>query len=414
MIRLIVVLWLLIVAFIVGGGPLSAQETPPESAEARTTSDPGIEIKKLSLTLMPLTAEELAVEAEGWMTLAKERVQAVSELALQGGSSGSAEMVALQDSKTAVLERFREVLDEWERKGGDADSYRTYAKAVSGVQVDVTDAGATWSAFSGWLRSKEGGIKWGLRLLQFLVILAVFWGIARFVRGAVRRAAAANDTFSELFEQFLIKMSFRAVMLLGLIVALGTLDVNVGGLLALIGGASFIVGFALQDTLGNFAAGVMLLIYRPFDVGDSVEVGGVSGKIDNVSLVSTTIRTFDNKIVLVPNKTVWGEVITNASASATRRVDLVFGISYEDDVEKAQAILEKIVDEDERVLKSPAPTVRLHELADSSVNFICRPWTKTADYWGVYWDTTGRVKAEFEKAGISIPFPQQELHLRRA
>ena len=162
--------------------------------------------------------------------------------------------------------------------------------------------------------------------------------------------------------------------------------VNVGALLAVIGGASFIIGFALQDTLGNFASGVMLLIYRPFDVGDVVEVGGVNGKIDSVSLVSTTIRTFDNKVVLVPNRNVWGQVITNASASDTRRVDMIFGIGYEDDADKARSILERIVSRHELVLEDPEPVIQLHELADSSVNFICRPWVNTDDYWQVHWD----------------------------
>jgi small conductance mechanosensitive channel len=174
------------------------------------------------------------------------------------------------------------------------------------------------------------------------------------------------------------------------------------------------VGFALQDTLGNFAAGLMLLIYRPFDVSDVVDVGGVSGKVDKVSLVSTTIRTFDNKVVLVPNKRVWGEVITNSSASGRRRVDMVFGIGYDDDTEKARTLLERIVNEHELVLKDPEPAIQLHELADSSVNFICRPWTKTADYWTVYWDVTKQVKTEFDANNISIPYPQQDVHIHQA
>ena len=211
----------------------------------------------------------------------------------------------------------------------------------------------------------------------------------------------------------MIKISFRAVMVVGLIVALGTVGINVAALLTVIGGASFIIAFALQDTLSNFAAGIMLLIYRPFDVGDAVEVGGVSGKIDQVSLVSTMIRTFDNKVVLVPNKNVWGQIITNSSSSKERRVDMIFGIGYSDDAEKAEQILAKIVEDHELVFDDPEPTIKLHELADSSVNFICRPWVKTENYWKVHWDVTQRVKAEFDKSGISIPFPHQELHIKQ-
>jgi len=229
----------------------------------------------------------------------------------------------------------------------------------------------------------------------------------------VRRAAQKSNRFSELLEQFMIKISFRAMILVGLLVGLSTVGINVAALLTVIGGASFIIAFALQDTLSNFAAGVMLLVYRPFDVGDTVEVGGVSGKIGQVSLVSTTIKTFDNKVVLVPNKNVWGQIITNSSSSTERRVDMIFGIGYDDDSEKAKQILEQIVGEHELVLDEPEPVIQLHELADSSVNFICRPWVKTEDYWQVHWDVLKRAKAEFDQAGISIPYPQQDVHIHQ-
>jgi small conductance mechanosensitive channel len=218
---------------------------------------------------------------------------------------------------------------------------------------------------------------------------------------------------SALLTTFINNIIRRIVLFIGLITALSAIGVNVGALLALVGGSAFILGFALQDTLGNFAAGLMLLIYRPFDVGDAVDVGGVSGKVDKVSLVSTIIRTPDNKVVLVPNKQVWGQVITNSTASEERRVDMIFGIGYSDDADKAKEILERILAEHELVLDEPEPTVQLNELGASSVNFICRPWTKTGDYWTVYWDVTKQVKKEFDAKGISFPFPQQEVHLHR-
>ncbi len=218
---------------------------------------------------------------------------------------------------------------------------------------------------------------------------------------------------SDLLKHFLNTIVRRIVLFAGFVVALSTMGVNVGALLALIGGGAFILGFALQDTLGNFAAGMMLLFYRPFDVGDAVEVGGIPGKVDHVSLVNTNIRSFDNKVCLVPNKQVWGQVITNLTGADERRADMVFGIGYGDDVDKAKAILEKIVAEHELVLKEPAPTIELNELAESSVNFICRPWAKTADLWRVHWDITKRVKKEFDAAGITIPFPQRDVHIHQ-
>ncbi len=370
--------------------------------------------KNLRLLLQPLTKDELGIEAKAWLDIVRGKVMQVSELTIQSGSGSAGKLVQLREAKAAVITRFKLVLAELEAKGGDVTEFMAYAKAVGGAQVDVTDAGATWDAFAGWIVAKEGGIKWGLQALKFCAILFIFWIIARFVRQVVRRAAQLSDRFSELLEQFVIKISFRAVMCVGLLVALGTVGVNVGALLAVIGGASFIIGFALQDTLGNFASGIMLLIYRPFDVGNVVEVGGVSGKIDSVTLVSTTIRTFDNKVVLVPNRNVWGQVITNASASDIRRVDMIFGIGYEDDADKAKAILERVVSRHEMVLEEPEPLIKLHELADSSVNFICRPWVQTDDYWQVHWDVIKEVKEEFDREGISIPYPQQDVHIHQA
>jgi small conductance mechanosensitive channel len=155
----------------------------------------------------------------------------------------------------------------------------------------------------------------------------------------------------------------------------------------------------------------MILFFRPFDVGDVVDAGGVSGKVIKMNLVSTTIKTFDNKDMMVPNNKIWQDVIINATGVRTRRVDLEFGIGYDDDIDRAQAILEQIVEEHPMTLEKPEPTIRVMTLADSSVNFICRPWAKTADYWDVYWDITKEVKQRFDAAGIGIPFPQRDVHL---
>jgi small conductance mechanosensitive channel len=210
---------------------------------------------------------------------------------------------------------------------------------------------------------------------------------------------------------FISKSVRRIVVIIGVVVALSALEIEVGPLLAVIAGAGFVIAFALQESLSNLASGIMILVYRPFDVGDSVEVANVSGSVKAMNLVSTTITTFDNKVVVVPNNSVWGGVITNATGSKTRRVDLVFGIGYDSDIGAAKAILERIVTEHPAVLKEPEPNIQMHELAESSVNFICRPWVKTADYWTVYWEVTRSVKEAFDKAGITIPFPQRDVHV---
>ena len=181
--------------------------------------------------------------------------------------------------------------------------------------------------------------------------------------------------------------------------------------IAVLGAAGLAIGLALQGSLANFAGGVLVLLFKPFRVGDFIDAQGVAGTVSEIQIFNTILTTPDNKKVIVHNSQITGGSITNFSAHDTRRVDMVFGIGYGDDIAEAKSILESLVHEHELVLNDPAPVVRLHELADSSVNFICRPWTKTGDYWAVYWDITHAVKESFDSNGISIPFPQQDMHV---
>ncbi len=267
----------------------------------------------------------------------------------------------------------------------------------------------------GWLKSTEGGLRWAGNFGRFAGIVLAAWLLSLILGAlaerAMNRAMRTSRRMSSLMRDFISKSIRRIVLVIGVVVALSALEVEIGPLLAVIAGAGFVIAFALQESLSNLASGIMILIYRPFDVGDSVDVAGVSGSVKSMNLVSTTIATFDNKVVIVPNNSVWGGVITNATGSKTRRVDLVFGIGYDSDVGTSQSILERIVADHPAVLDRPEPNIKLHELADSSVNFICRPWVKTEDYWTVYWEVTRSVKEEFEKAGISIPYPQRDIHV---
>ena len=394
----------------------------PAAVTANTTTDPAIPTDNLNLRLKPLTREELAVEVKAWQSLLKAKSEEVAEAIIDSRSQNAGDekravlqqLSGLKEEKSALIARFEMATDAYELKGGDATQYQQYAAAVDVIDADVTDIRATSFMISEWLKSPGGGLRWGLIIARFLGILIVFWILSRLARKVVRKLFDRTSGLSELLEEFLYTIIGRVVMVTGLIIALGTAGVNVGAALALIGGGAFILAFALQDTLGNFANGMMLLLYRPFDVGDAVEVGGVTGKVRNVSLVSTTILTFDNKKVVVPNKSVWGQVITNITGMPTRRIDMIFRIGYDDDSDKAQAILEKVVAENELTLDTPAPVIQLQELADSSVNFICRPWVRTSDYLTVTSQITDRVKKEFDDAGISFPFPQQDIHVRAA
>ena len=318
---------------------------------------------------------------------------------------------ALMAERTALIDRFNIVLDELRAKGGVTEEYDTYIKAVSGIKVDVTDASATWTTITGWLMSAEGGFRWAVNLVKFIVIVIIFYLLSIVAGKAAQKAASKSKTFSSLLSGFLVISARRLVLFIGLFVGLSALEVNVGPVLAVIGAAGFVIAFALQNSLSNFASGILMLIYRPFDTGDVINVAGTLGKVESMNLLSTQLRTPDNQLVIVPNNSVWGDVITNITGITQRRVDMVFGIGYNDDIDKTQRILEEIVKGHELVLKEPASIVKLHELADSSVNFICRPWVKPENYWDVYWDITREVKRRFDAENVSIPFPQRDVHI---
>jgi len=317
----------------------------------------------------------------------------------------------LRNERTAMIDLMNVVLNELEKKGGEVEDYRKYVTAVSGIKIDVTDSSAAWMSMVGWLKSEEGGLRWVWNIAKFLLTIAAFYILSLIMGKAVEKMIGTSRRVSTLLRDFLYKAVRRTVIMVGVIMALAALEINIGPVMAVIGAAGFVIAFALQGTLSNFASGIMILMYRPFDVGDIVDAGGVTGKVRSTNLVSTHIRTFDNKSMIVPNNEIWGGVITNSTGTKKRRVDMVFGIGYGDDIAKAQGILEKITNDHELVLKDPEPDIKVHELADSSVNFICRPWVKTADYWTVYWDVTRAVKEEFDRQGVSIPFPQRDIHL---
>ncbi len=423
-----------------------ASNEPP--AEPTTTADPEVPVDQLALLLKPLTKDQLVVEADGWQELLQNKLMEISQLQIgllkkkqneeqaaeaseetaseettsEAAVSADAEpgdtgeqaadtLVVLQEERTHLVDRINVVIDALEAKGGDVEAFRTYVSSSTGIDFQASDASTTWALMLGWLTSEQGGRRWMWNIIKFLAILAAFYFGASLVASLVRHAVARIKGASQLLVNFSGSFVKKLLMVIGFVVALSALEVNIAPLLAAIGAAGFVIGLALQGTLSNFASGLLILFYRPFDVGDVVDAGGVSGIVDSVSLVSTHIRTFDNKMMIVPNNDIWGGTITNASASETRRVDMVFGIGYDDDVDIAKGILERIVNEHPLVLDDPAPVIQLNELGDSSVNFICRPWAKNSDYWKVFWDITRSVKQEFDRTGISIPFPQRDVHL---
>jgi small conductance mechanosensitive channel len=242
-------------------------------------------------------------------------------------------------------------------------------------------------------------------------ILLLFHLLGRMVQGIVRRGLAASKLrVSQLLSDTIVATSGNLVRLLGLLIALSQVGFALGPLLAGLGIAGFIAGFALQETLANFASGVMILIYRPFDVGDSVEAGGASGTVSAMSMVSTRILTDDNQALVVPNGKIWGDVIKNLTAEKTRRVDLTFRVHYGEDVEKIEKLLVDIVNSQPRVLKEPAAIVKLNALVDASLEFVVRSWVKTEDYWEATWDLTRAVKLRFDQENVRAALPQHETY----
>jgi len=210
---------------------------------------------------------------------------------------------------------------------------------------------------------------------------------------------------------FVANLLRMGLMVFVIIAAINQLGVQTTSLIAVIGAAGLAVGLALQGSLSNFAAGVLIVLFRPYKVGDWIEGAGISGAVESVQILTTILKTGDNKRIIVPNSQIMGSTITNYSANDTRRVDLTVGVSYSDDLDKVRSEIKQLVDADDRILEDPACTIAVSALADSSVNFVVRPWVNTADYWGVYFDLTENIKKRFDEVGISIPFPQQDVHI---
>ncbi len=431
-------------------------EEAPKSPTAVTTGNPEVSAESLNLMVRHMTEDELFVEADGWLNLLKEAAKKVyaTKLAVQekntqlealkardNNQTAAEEREGIQqkiksvtDEKAAILEeqtklreerkkmvnRLDTVLENIDEKIGTDENgkeldkvlpYRRYIDTVSGISLEVTDAHSAWTTVSGWLMSDEGGIYWLINILKFLAIIFAAMFVSKLLSKGAKKALKTTQSSSQLLTEFISNSIHKVVMFIGLLVALAAMDINVAPIMAMVGAAGFVVAFALQGTLSNFASGLMIMFYRPYDIGDVVDVAGIVGTVESMTLVSTSLVTADNRMMIVPNNSIWGGIITNVTHSDTRRVDMTFGIGYDDDMKEAQKVMEQILAAHPLVLKDPAPTIKVSELADSSVNFICRPWVKTADYWTVLWEVTRTVKERFDEEGISIPYPQQDVHI---
>ncbi len=273
---------------------------------------------------------------------------------------------------------------------------------------NLPDLGFDWAEV--WTMIQTTGVDFGINLITAIVIFFVGKWVVNLVVKGLLKAMQKSDVDTTL-RRFVANLARMLLMLFVIIAAIGALGVKTASLVALIGAAGLAVGLALQGSLSNFAAGVLIVLFRPYKVGDWIEGGGVSGSVEEVQILTTVLKTGDNKRVIIPNSQIMGTTITNYSANETRRVDLVVGVSYSDDLDKVRKELEGLVAADDRILDEPAVTIAVSELADSSVNFVLRPWVNTSDYWGVYFGLTEAIKKRFDEVGISIPFPQQDVYI---
>lgn len=253
---------------------------------------------------------------------------------------------------------------------------------------------------------------YGLKVIAALAIFIIGKIIAKWIKSAINKAMTKTGS-DPILISFTCNMMYAGLLAFIIIAALGQIGIQTTSFIAILGAAGLAVGLALQGSLSNFAAGVLMIIFRPFKQGDFIEGAGVSGVVEEVHIFNTIMRTGDNKTIIIPNSGLMNGNITNYSSKPTRRLDLVIGIGYDDDLKKAKMLLSELMQNEPRILKDPAPTLGLLELGDSCVNFAVRPWVNSADYWGVHFDLLEAIKLRFDQEGISIPYPQQDIHLHQ-
>ncbi len=251
---------------------------------------------------------------------------------------------------------------------------------------------------------------YALNIAIAIVIFVIGKWVARKIADLCFKLMMKNSKIDETLAKFLDDIIYYILIVVVVLTALKQLGIDTTSFFAILGAAGLAIGLALKDSLGNFASGVMIILFRPFKVGDFINAGGVSGSVEEVTIFNTILKTGDNQTLIVPNGAITGGTITNVNAKPERRVDLVVGIGYDDDIKKAKEVLTSILSADDRILQEKGLTVAVSELADSSVNFVVRAWVKTPDYWAVKFDLTENIKLTFDKEGISIPYPQQDVH----
>ena len=318
----------------------------------------------------------------------------------------------LQGEQTAIIDRLNVVLDALENKGGDTASYRKYIDVVSGIDLNVTDTEGLGVRLVSWLKSEEGGVRWGVNLAKFVGILVASIIVSQILGSIINKVLTRVGGTSNLFRDFIVVIIKRGVLVVGGLLALATLGINLGPVLALVGGASFVLAFALQSNLGNFASGLMLLVNKPFDVGDEVKVAGYWAYVDSISLASTKLKQFSGSIVTLPNNTVWGSDIINLTHSDTRSLSLPINVKFEEDLDQVISMWIELASSHPKVLDKPAPSAFCYTSHyDYYISVGLKAWTATDGYWGVYSDLLKGLQKKLLELGIELAVPQQDIRV---
>lgn len=404
--------------------PFSTEELTLEASgwfnalhdKAKQVVDKELEVKRLNKQLLQITKQLETLAATPSQDSPDPRVESL--LALTSNLDGKKEVLTeeiakLREQRTGLIDRFNVVLDAInstdgiKKDGSDNDivvPYRRYITTVTGLSFDIKDTQSTIRIIERWLKSEYGGIRWLKNIALFLGILFAFWVLSLIFGALVVKALRVAKNTSVLLCNFLVGIVKKATMLVGILIALAALEVNTSPLLAALGAAGFILAFALQGTLSNFASGILMMIYRPFDVGDAIEAGGVSGTVESMSLVSTHIKTNDSHLTIIPNNAVWGGKITNSGTARTQgKIEMHFMVNHTNNADQVRESFEAILAKHPKILKDPAPLVRLDELTDKGMKFVVLPWSMIKDAGDIKWDVTREVKRLFDDKTLSMP-----------
>ncbi|MDJ0620048.1 MAG: mechanosensitive ion channel [Calothrix sp. MO_192.B10] len=315
----------------------------------------------------------------------------------------------LQSERTAIVDRFKVVLDELELKGGDPKSYKQYIEAINTVEIDLKDADGIGVRFVSWLQSGEGGLRWAGNLAKFVGIVVASIIVSQIFAIFLNRFLAKFDNISALLRQFTIMLVKRGGVVVGFMLALTALEISLGPILALLGGASFVLAFALQSNLGNLASGLMMMVYKPFDVGDEVKLSGIWGYVDSITLASTKIQGFQGQIFNIPNSVVWSGMIETLTQGKNRKVSIWLRIPFSEDLERVEQLLIEIIKSHAKVLQDPPPSTSVWQIEEYYISVGIGAWAKNEDYWGVHSDAIRMIRERFTKEGIPLAaIPVQE------